>query len=264
VLACSNCGQRYLHPQLTQSELDDLYSGAYFGGHKAQSSDEISNVEELATNYVSDLAFSRHDKYARSIQILKGLNRNAKTLLDVGAATGDFVKIALDNGLAAEGIEYSQFAIELAEKMYGLKLDNLSLADVKKNAHFDIIHLNHVFEHFNHPIDELQHISRLLRDNGLLYIEIPFQFHFIEKLNFKIKKSLHEFTLHSLHHPYFYTPATISQMLKQQGFEIIKLSVFDEARYKGTGIKGRTKKALWRVLSAFSIGNHIEIYAKKR
>jgi len=263
IWVCTNCGQRNLHPELTPSELDDLYSGAYFGGHEKVSSETIADIEVAATDYVSDLAVARHEKYAKSIQKMKELHPTAKTLLDVGAATGDFVKIAQEKGLNAQGIEYSQFAIELAEKMHGIKLQNLELSEVKSNNYFDIIHLNHVFEHFNRPIKELGHIHRLLSENGLLYIEIPYQFHFIEKLNFKFGKSNPGFTLHSLHHPYFYTPMTISKILKLNGFEIIKLSVFDEARYTGNGIKGRIKKQLWRVLSGFSIGNHIEIYAKK-
>ena len=98
VWICSNCSLRNLYPELTPSELDDLYSGAYFGDYETVSTETIADIEVPATNYVSELAVVRHEKYAKSIQTMKEFHPMAKTLLDVGAATGDFVKISQEKG----------------------------------------------------------------------------------------------------------------------------------------------------------------------
>lgn len=192
------------------------------------------------------------------------LNPQGKKLLDVGAATGEFVKIAKDIGMHADGIEFSKYAVTKAKEKYGISLWNLPLSGVPKDLTYDFIHLSHVFEHFNEPATELGHISRLLNKEGLIYIEIPYQFHWVEKILFKMKQNPARFTLYSLHHPFFYTPKTIRRLLKLHGFQIIHCSVFDTVRYESKTIAQKIKKIIWYFLSWLSIGNYIEIYAKRR
>ena len=212
---------------------------------------------------MSEVVPERLPKFVSTISALKKLCPGAKTLLDVGAATGDLVKIARGEGYEAEGIELSEYAIRMAREINSIEIEHSILAEVKKDGFYDCIHLNHVFEHFNEPLDELRHVHRLLNNNGLLYMEIPYQFHFIDKLLFKLKGSRSDFTLRSLHHAYFYTPRTISRLLISNGFEIIGISVFDAQRYAADTIKRKIKKTLWWMLATISIGNYIELYARK-
>jgi SAM-dependent methyltransferase len=182
-------------------------------------------------------------------------------MLDVGAATGDMVNIACEMGYQAEGIELSKFAIARAKELYNIDLKQLFLNEIESNS-FQIVHLNHVFEHFNDPLTELNHLNRILVDNGILYIEIPYQFHLMERIKYKFFSKPRPFTLHSIHHPYFYTPGTIKSMVINSGFEIIKLNVFSSKRYMETN-KNWFKMIFWLIISILGIGNHIELYAKK-
>ncbi|PYS66895.1 MAG: hypothetical protein DMF69_24725, partial [Acidobacteria bacterium] len=205
----------------------------------------------------------RYAKFANTIEVLKRLSPSAKTLLDVGAATGDLVRIARDRGLEAEGIELSAAAIKMANDLNSIKLERLALAQVEKDGFYDCIHLNHVFEHFNQPVQELRHIHRLLRTGGLLYIEIPYQFNAVEKWLYRLKPKSAEFSLHSLHHPFFYTPGSILRLLRTQGFQVMRTSVFDLKRYEANTLPEKIKKNLWWALGKLSIGTYIEVYARK-
>jgi SAM-dependent methyltransferase len=180
--------------------------------------------------------------------------------LDVGAATGEFVKVAREHGFDADGTEFSEYAVEQA-KVNGIVLDRLPLEDIRKDEAYDIVHLNHVFEHLTDPTTELTHIRRLLRTNGILYIEIPYQFHPVERLSFLVRRPRADFSLTSLHHPYFYTPRTIRRLLKAHGFDVLRVSLFSAERYQADTAIAKGKKAIWWCLSKVGIGNYIEIMA---
>jgi 2-polyprenyl-3-methyl-5-hydroxy-6-metoxy-1,4-benzoquinol methylase len=262
IVVCAECGQRRLEPQLTDAELDDLYSGAYFSSSQAVSM-SLPRVEAPPNDYSRDVVGDRRKKFEQTLAKIKKQHPSARRLLDVGAATGELVRMARDFGFEADGIEMSQFAVSQAQEINGVTLERNTLAGVLRSDYYDCIHLNHVFEHFNEPLTELRHIGRLLREGGLLYIEVPYQFQIIEKLLFRVRRTTPALTLHSLHHAYFYTPDTLARVLSANGFEILSVSVFDPERYPVTDAKGRLKKLLWRVLAYGSIGNHIELFARR-
>jgi SAM-dependent methyltransferase len=172
------------------------------------------------------------------------------------------VRIARDAGLDAEGIEISEFAIACARQQHGVELQKLTLDQLPTANRYDGIHLNHVFEHFLDPAAELAHLRRLLRPGGILYIEVPFQFTSIERWLYRFGFKRPELSLHSLHHPYFYSPATLRRLLQRHGFEVLQVSVFDPLRYPADSLRQRFKKALWRSLARLGIGIYIEIFVR--
>lgn len=262
VLKCGDCGQRRLEPQLSEVELKEMYSDAYFSSHESFSG-SLSDVNPSNSDYISQVVTTRYDKFLRTIARLKLIHPYVETILDVGAATGDFVKLAKDSGLNADGIEFSAYAIKVAYEKFGVELEQLSLAEVTKDNYYDAIHLHHVFEHFNEPQIELQHITRLLKPNGLLYIEIPYQFNLIERLLFIFKKKVYPFTIHSIHHPFFYNPHSIKRFLQNHHFEILKISVFDHDSYVVSTWQEKLKKLFWQFLSFIKTGMNIEVIARK-
>jgi SAM-dependent methyltransferase len=262
VVRCATCGQRRLDPQLSPEQLDDLYSGAYFSSSRGVSG-RLPLIKAAPTDYSAEVVRTRRFKFAKTLRVLGRLLPATRSLLDVGAATGDFVKLAREHGFAADGIEMSAFAVEQAEIRNSIGLRRRMLAEVDGDALYDCIHLNHVFEHFNDPVEELVQIRRLLRPDGVLYLEVPYQFQLIERAWLWFGRDRPEFTLHSLHHAFFYTPRTIERLLRERGFEVIEISVFDAERYEASAEGNALKKVLWQMLAALSIGNHIEIYARR-
>lgn len=264
VFKCFKCGQRMVDPQLSNKELDKLYSDSYFDNSKEVQIESNADSIKTAPSQYDLIINERLNKFEHCVNILKKINPKGNKILDVGAASGDFVNAAKNSGLDAEGIEYSQYGVDEASKNYGIKLEKSILSDLKNDNYYDFIHLNHVFEHFNSPNDELKHIDRLLKKDGVLYIEIPFQFHFIERIQYRLFKDLPKFTLSSIHHPFFYTPNTLIKILNNNGFSVIKLSTYDFNRYNKNSFLGLFKNFLWFLLSLIKVGNYIEVYANKK
>jgi SAM-dependent methyltransferase len=262
VVVCTRCRQRRLDPQLSSDELDSIYSGAYFkSGTLRESEGRLAGVAVSPVDYATEVVATRREKFIDTLRTIKELNPSAVTLLDVGAATGDFVQAARELGFEADGIELSDFAVEQAFRLNSVRLRRLVLADLPGSDLYDAIHLNHVFEHFNDPLAELAHMHRLLRRNGVLYLEVPYQFNIVERVKHAIAPQRATLTLHSLHHAYFYRPRSLARLVAANGFRVQSVSVFDPVRYAVASMPDRIKRLLWRAMGVLGVGNHIELYA---
>jgi SAM-dependent methyltransferase len=259
VVFCAGCRQRRLDPLLAEEELHAVYSGAYF--RSSAPVEGLPGVVAAPADYMTQVVESRLGKFAKTLRTIKALRPNAVRLLDVGAATGDFVRAARDFGFDADGIEVSEFAVEQAARLNSVDLRRLLLADLPGRELYDAVHLNHVFEHFNDPLAELAHLHRLLRRNGVLYLEVPYQFNVVERAKHALRPAQSVLTLHSLHHAYFYRPASLARLVTANGFRVQSLSVFDPARYPVLATSDRAKRWMWRALAVLGIGNYIELYA---
>ena len=119
----------------------------------------------------------------------------------------NFVAIARKKHLDADGVELSSYAIEIARQRHGFQL-HLGGCEAIPDHRYDFIYLHHVFEHLVRPAQELHSLVDHLAPGGILYIEIPYQFHVIERLRYRLKRGSRQGipTVSSFHHPYFYTP----------------------------------------------------------
>lgn len=92
-------------------------------------------------------------------------------LLDVGCATGDFLKVAKDFGYTVEGLELSIWSSTLARKR-GFKVHTSTLKSLanKYKGKYDVITLWGVIEHFENPHVEMKYLNKLLKDEGFLVL----------------------------------------------------------------------------------------------
>jgi SAM-dependent methyltransferase len=247
-------------PHLDLKEMENLYDQAYFDSPNADKAG-LENIQ-LVDDYANAVE-SRIPKFNNTLNDLTNRFPESRTFLDIGAATGEMVMMARQAGYQAEGVEFSDFAVNKAREKWGIILKQTPLSEMESES-FDIVHLNHVFEHFTDPVAELKNIHRILTAGGGLYIEIPYQFHVIERLKHHFASRSVPFSLHSIHHPFFYTPKTIQRLLRDHGFHILKLNVFAADRYPALTPSQQVKRLFWRAASWVSVGNYIEIMAIKR
>jgi 2-polyprenyl-3-methyl-5-hydroxy-6-metoxy-1,4-benzoquinol methylase len=260
-MKCVQCGLRWLSPRPTQSGYKQIYTmDNYFGGeHSVESYSSVIETRRLL--------------FRERLKEIKNYFTNddqPKKILDVGAAIGEFVHEAECNGFDAVGIELSSEARQQAKEKYSVNLFEYTLEELfLKGYCFDVIHMNHVFEHMLDPNKCLQECNKLLKQNGLLVIEVPNQF--LNDID-RLKKILHmnrkpAFTSYSLHHTFFYTPKTITHLLKKNNFTIRR---FDTANLANTPLWPPSFKnsilAVYLFLSnkIHRGGNIIEVFAQKK
>lgn len=205
VVECTRCGLRYMNPRLTADEYRDFYAGP----------------EYLAEYGYDDLlAASRLPEFQRTLRRIAARCAPSGRLLDIGTATGEFLVEARKQGWAVFGTEVSDSSVKMAKKKYGLELfhGELDSASFPERS-FDVVHLSHVLEHVPSPQKTLKDIQRFLAPNGWLVIEVPNEF---ENWFLRVGKILHRYqppTQPSMHHVYFFTPATLGASLRTAGYQ---------------------------------------------
>lgn len=104
------------------------------------------------------------------ISLIESLLGTKGSLLDVGAGTGEFCKVAIENNWKVEGVEPSEAALTYAKEK-GIKTYT-SLEDVNE-IKYDVITLWHVLEHLPNLEKVIQKLSSLLKPDGVLIIAVP-------------------------------------------------------------------------------------------
>jgi 2-polyprenyl-3-methyl-5-hydroxy-6-metoxy-1,4-benzoquinol methylase len=192
-------------------------------------------------------AYSEHDKYKSSadnidpqtlfsftMDTIEKYTISGKVLLDVGCGKGEFLDIAKKRGWRVYGTEPFGNLADYASKKYNLNIKTVPLENAGfSDSFFDVVTLNMVLEHLDEPKHALIEINRILKNNGILFIEVPNMDSLILKLAtiyFKLNKKDWSVHLSPLHHPfhrYGYGMLSLSRLLKICGFKIKKVVIKD-------------------------------------
>ena len=131
----------------------------------------LSNLyEELIDNEYVKSALQREKQLNRLLKQTKAF-LPGKTILDVGAGNGLFVKLAKAEGYNMHGLEPSRFLAEQAQAE-GLPIRNTAIPDYSLNM-FDAIYMTDVIEHIAEPLPLLKQYVECLKDGGVLVIVTP-------------------------------------------------------------------------------------------
>ncbi len=156
---CEHCGliQQILPP--TNDELTDYYSQNYRVDYKQSYSPKPKHVY-------------RASKTAKKrINFLHESNITFGSLLDVGAGGGEFTYLAQKNGFKSTGIEPNIGYSKYAKNEYNCNIITSGLDDI--TGKYDLITIFHVLEHLSNPIKSLEKLYSLLKEDGVLFVEVP-------------------------------------------------------------------------------------------
>lgn len=136
---------------------------------------KMTNIIEFYKN-LDDMGYEE-SRDQRALQMQRILDiitkfKESGTLLDIGAATGIFVELALAQGFAAKGIEPSNAFYTIANQR-NLPVYHGIFPHPAIDEDFDIITLIDVLEHVEDPVTMLENISKTLKKNGIGLVITP-------------------------------------------------------------------------------------------
>ncbi|MDD5626962.1 MAG: class I SAM-dependent methyltransferase [Patescibacteria group bacterium] len=214
LVRCEKCGLVYINPQPTREEIDLFYPPEYAAHQNSKDfMEKGSNWKRKMKKYLR----LRQEPFSK----IKGApprHPQRGKILDIGCGSGQFLKRLKNSGWQCYGVELSPLA---SQKARGLGLNILTgdlLSALYPADFFDVIVLNHTFEHLPHPNAVLKEIHRILKTDGLLQIYLPN----IQSLAAKTFQS-YWFNLDLPRHLYHYAPATLKLILRKHGFAIQKM-----------------------------------------
>lgn len=183
---CGACGLVFMNPMPTESFYKRFYSGAYW---------DLTgrNLEPRLRKQVG-----RALMLSKAFKELE-IDISGSRLVDVGAGLGG-VSFALQRiwDVKPTTLEPDETSSKISARLG----NNLLTKGI--SVPFDVLVLMHVLEHQRDPIDFLLDNLRLVRDGGLICIEVP---------------NGREIRDGGIDHPLVFTPKSLEQTLAQLGYE---------------------------------------------
>jgi 2-polyprenyl-3-methyl-5-hydroxy-6-metoxy-1,4-benzoquinol methylase len=186
-------------------------------------------------------------------QCLKAVSRyqSSGRILDIGAASGFFLKVAKEAGWETYGIEPSRYLSDFGNQHYGLDIRCGTVETTPKfDKPMDVVTLWDVLEHTFDPKDVLTRCNRYLKNGGYVVINYP------NIGNWMARLAGRKYWFILSVHLYYFTPKTIARMLKETGFEVVSSAPHFQwlelgyLAYRLEAYLPRFAKALSRVIAA--------------
>jgi len=234
------------HPKETQ--LSDYYKTEDYISH----TDSKRNLFEKAYHFVRSISLKR------KLKLINSFNSEEKNLLDIGCGTGDFLKVAQDNGWKISGIEPNDSARKIANKKTNNSVFNTEKLIQFKTHTFDVITLWHVLEHLPKLEEELTTLKSLLKENGTLIVAVP-NFNSFDANYYKSFWAAYDVPRHLWH----FSQQSIANLFGSKNMNVAKTLPMKFDAYYVSLLSEKYKSGFMNPLKAFWIGLRSNIKAKQ-
>ena len=208
-------------------------------------SDEYLSHKDSAQGFLAKLyRWVKNYNTSRKLRLIKRYAKNSRSLLDVGAGTGDLLVSAREAGFIAEGVEPNFHARELALKK-GIHLK----AELDHQNKFRIITLWHVLEHLKEPKEQIKQIKDLLEDEGTLFIAVP-NFNSYDANYYKEYWAGYDVPRHVWH----FSKSAIKKLFEDQQMKLVKTKPMPFDAFYISLLSEKYKHGKMRYLKAFYVG----------
>lgn len=230
---CMNC-----HLKFTQDVPDSTSIGKYY-----QSEAYVSHTE-TRKGLVNRLyhAVRSHTLQQKRTLVSTGVTSSSPAILDYGCGTGAFLKVMKEGGWSVTGLEPDPLARQNALQLHGIEASSPDRLSTIADDTFDVITLWHVLEHVHELQTTLDHLKRVLKPGGTLYIAVP---------NHKSSDALHYGGSWAAwdvpRHLYHFSPEALRSLMQRKGltvthtlpmwFDAFYVSLLSE-KYRKSGILG--------------------------
>ncbi len=227
IVECKNCKLIYLNPRISSKIINKGY-------------------EDVVDNLHAKEDYFRYKTFNYSLnKILKYLNISNfkdKKFLDIGSASGIFLKVLKDKKFEESGVEPSKWLANFGKKKYKVNLNQGNIFQIK-NQKYDFISLWDVLEHVTDLNKTLKKIQKISHNNSYIIINVPA----VDTLACKILRKNWPFYLNV--HLYYFTDQTLCKIFKKYNFKCLYIK--PHWQFLSLGY------ALYRGKKYFSILNYV-------
>ena len=198
IVRCDQCSLVQMRPRDDDATLGRTYSAL------ADSSYDAEDAQRARTA-LSHLGFvNRHQQRGK--------------LLDVGCATGTFVRAAQADGWAVVGIDASSWSVERArERCPEATFVVWRVEDARfELGSFDAITLWDTLEHLPDPAATVRQIRKWLKPGGLLFLNVPNADSWVARILGR------RWMLLLREHLWYFSPRTIAALIDQTGLACVE------------------------------------------
>lgn len=221
---CENCRTIFLNPQLQYKE-----SAIFYPKNKYHSLESIKTEKDSIKTRINlklyEIYFSEKRNLFKKILFspikftVRGTTiKKGGKLLDIGCGSGQFLYEMKALGLEVYGVEPNDFDKNSNDK-YKLNIKNSELIKAKyPKGFFNIVTINHVFEHVENPKETITEIRRITKKGGALIMGIPNTNSLTKRI---FGKNWVGFDVPR--HLFDYSNKNIKYLLEKNGFKVLKI-----------------------------------------
>jgi 2-polyprenyl-3-methyl-5-hydroxy-6-metoxy-1,4-benzoquinol methylase len=200
IVRCTGCGLVFVNPRPA-------------GKH-----DEIA--ARTTTVHIAPGPAERHRRTVQGRFVLARLRRfrTPGTFLDFGCGKGFLVHEAARAGWSAWGVELNTALAEAARAYW--KTDRIVSWDLEtlrlhRGASFDVVNASQVFEHLPDPLGTARDLAALLRDGGLLAVDVPN----VRSVHYRLRRGA---AFDPTAHLYHFSASSLTALLARAGLEVVE------------------------------------------
>lgn len=207
VVRCGACGLVMSDPQPDDDTIERIYTETYFIGSDRDDLDIETGRLKRGT---ARLQLAEIIAYVED----RGHGQLRPRVLEVGCGNGDFLVEARDAGFDIQGIDVSESAVAIANRILGEgtaragQLEDLNIAPDS----LDIVVLADVIEHVRDPAQLMARVRRILKPGGVVFVATPS----LDSLSARLMGRF--WVEYKLEHLFYFDQKTISRLLVQAGF----------------------------------------------
>jgi SAM-dependent methyltransferase len=211
-------------PRLTEESLGKFYTEHYPRIYKFSADEQHFSSKQRAEERFLE-------QKLRGVRLLRDIGHCFPTdrnpvVFAVGCNTGASLIAFRDAGVQCFGCDLCASGFERGRRE-GLTLIEGDESALSAYRPADLIILSHVLEHLPHPHQTIRNLKSLLRDDGILYIELPgimqFHQHPLGMMRFLQNAHLYHFTL-----------GTLTELMRSEGFDLVQGNQGIAAYYRNT------------------------------
>jgi 2-polyprenyl-3-methyl-5-hydroxy-6-metoxy-1,4-benzoquinol methylase len=157
---CISCSLILQNPQPRVQDVIERYDNEYFSYESLNENGFL----DLMLLGLKDIGFFRWNS----------LEKERKTFLDIGCATGRLGDYLNKSGWKARGVEVCREAAAFGNRHYEIDIFSGTLEEAEiGDEKFHFVHSSHVIEHINRPDHFMQEIRRVLEPGGYYLCATP-------------------------------------------------------------------------------------------
>ena len=200
IFKCKSCGIEFVYPLPDHRVLEGYYANTSYHTGERYSTDKMTR--------------GGIQIWEKRLQNIQSLGYRKGHILDVGCATGLFLRTAKNIGWTIKGLEISKNATATAKNLLGKdKIKQVDLLQFNTNDAFDVITMWALLEHVTEPLKYIQKITALLKPNGLLAFSTP-NLHSLSRYLLKNQWKYYN----PPEHLFYFTPKLLKEILFNNGF----------------------------------------------
>jgi len=229
IVRCKGCGLVYQNPRPTEACLPMLYTNEEY----------FCNPEVGYDNYVKTF-FDYQDLfekiYKERLKLIRQFKKSGR-VLEIGCAHGFHLDFLRRAGWDVEGVELSPPPFKYAKEILHLNVHQGTVEEIPfEEGSYDLILMLDLIEHLPNIPRTLSKIRALLKPDGLILVQVPWElYHWEKRLEaFFLGKEAGKIRPDAVPvHLYFFTPETLIMVLQKNGFKIISRASGNYGKIRG-------------------------------